>query len=105
MYMDGPLGINEPTGGTEIASLAWVDVVILPALAVDRSGQRLGKGLGFYDRALAGVRRHDAKGPLRIALLFDDEVIDDAHAEAHDAPVDIVITPSGVLDLRTPGRA
>lgn len=101
----GPMGIREPVGGNELASLAWVDVVVLPALAVDADGRRLGQGGGFYDRALAGVPPHADGGPLRIALLFDDEILDDVHAEAHDVAVDIAVTPDRVVDFRTPAQA
>jgi 5-formyltetrahydrofolate cyclo-ligase len=86
----GPLGLAEPTGhrlGSDALSAA--DVVLVPALAVDRSGHRLGRGRGYYDRALA-----TAAGPV-IAVVFDDDVIDDVPIEAHDRDVDGWLTPSG----------
>jgi 5-formyltetrahydrofolate cyclo-ligase len=61
----------------------------VPALAVDRAGNRLGRGGGSFDRALARV------GPLIpvIALLYDDELLDQVPAEPHDAPVRSVVRP------------
>jgi 5-formyltetrahydrofolate cyclo-ligase len=77
-------------------ALSQADVVIVPALAADTSGTRLGQGGGWYDRALLDAR----PGVPIIALVFDDEFhIAETKAiprEAHDLPVSIVVTPSGV---------
>jgi len=64
-------------------------VVLVPALAVDTAGQRLGRGGGSYDRALARV------GPLIpvIALLYDGELLDQVPTEPHDTPVRAVARP------------
>lgn len=102
MYLSGPFGIREPAGIEIVSSLAWVDVVIMPALAVDVNGRRLGQGGGFFDRALAGVRSHAEGGPLRIALVFEDEVLADVAAEPHDLAVDAAVTPSGVREFSQP---
>lgn len=86
------LGIAEPEGerlGTE--TLASVDFVIVPALAVDESGNRLGRGAGYYDRALAGVT-----APV-CALLFAGEIADVLPHEQHDIAMNMVITPTGVF--------
>ncbi len=76
--------------------LAEADVVIVPALAADTRGTRLGQGGGWYDRALVEAR----PGVPVIALVFDDEFHDaDVRAiprEVHDLPVSTVVTPSGV---------
>lgn len=86
----GALGISEPSGerhGSEV--LRSCGLVVVPALAVDGSGMRLGKGAGYYDRALAGLRVPVA------AVVFDHEVVQDVPHNNLDAPVDAVITPSG----------
>ena len=85
----------EPTGPRLGAdALATCDVVLVPALAVDRSGNRLGRGGGSYDRAL---RR--ATG-LTVALLYDGEVAEALPAEPHDVKVAAVATPSyGLVHL------
>jgi 5-formyltetrahydrofolate cyclo-ligase len=70
--------------------------VLVPALAVDRAGNRLGRGGGSFDRALARV------GPLIpvIALLYDDELADRLPAEPHDVTVRAVVRPAhGVTAL------
>lgn len=90
-------GLLEPTAprlGPE--SVATADVVLCPALAVDRRGFRLGRGGGSYDRALARV----PVGTFVCALLYDDELLDVVPAEEHDRPVTAVATPSGVTRLR-----
>jgi 5-formyltetrahydrofolate cyclo-ligase len=87
-------GLLEPTGpplGSN--AIAECDVVLVPALAVDREGNRLGRGGGSYDRAL---RR--ATG-LTIAVLYDGERVESLPVEAHDIPVRAVVTPSGLAVL------
>lgn len=90
-------GLLEPAGPRlGAAVLHEVSVIVVPALAVDRAGHRLGRGLGYYDRALASTRR-------AVAVTFDDEVLDDIPAEPHDVPVAAVLRPAGLLDLPAPG--
>jgi 5-formyltetrahydrofolate cyclo-ligase len=95
------LGILEPVGeriGPGAAATA--DIIVLPALAVDDHGSRLGRGGGHYDRTLALVAAHRAT-PWTIAALYDDEVLDQVPGDAWDAPVGGLVTPSGgVRDLR-----
>ena len=86
----GPRGLlepGEPPRGTE--AVARADAVLVPALAVDRAGNRLGRGGGSYDRALARV------GPLipLIALVYDGELLDHVPAERHDVPVRAAVSP------------
>jgi 5-formyltetrahydrofolate cyclo-ligase len=88
----GPYGLLEPTEpprGT--AAITAADVVIVPALAVDRTGMRLGRGGGSYDRALARV------GPsiLTVSLVYDSELVDEVPAGPHDQRVRAAVTPSG----------
>ena len=86
------LGIPEPAGGRlGPAALATCDVVIVPALAVDHAGHRLGRGAGYYDRALAEV-----SAPL-CALVFTHELLPQVPHETHDVPVQMAVTPSGLF--------
>ena len=79
-----------PLGPGAVASC---ELVVVPALAVDRRGVRLGRGGGSYDRALARV----PAGVLTVALLHDGELVEELPAEPHDVPVQAVVTPSGGL--------
>jgi 5-formyltetrahydrofolate cyclo-ligase len=91
----GPLGINQPTGPRLGGSaLAAAELVIVPALCVDRRGSRLGRGRGYYDRALTTT-----EAPV-VAVVYDSELIDDVPVEAHDRPVDGVLRPAGFTSLR-----
>ena len=86
----GPRGVPqpvEPVRGT--GTVARADVVLVPALAVDMRGRRLGRGGGSYDRALARV------GPQvpTIALLYDSELLPSVPAEEHDQAVRAVARP------------
>ncbi len=86
----GPRGLLEPAEPPRGAdAVTRADVVLVPALAVDAAGRRLGRGGGSYDRALARV------GPLIpvIALLYDGELLDQVPTEPHDAPVRAVARP------------
>jgi 5-formyltetrahydrofolate cyclo-ligase len=76
-----------------VGAVAACGLVVVPALAVDRRGVRLGRGGGSYDRALARVPE-----PVpTVALLHDGEVVDALPSEPHDVPVKAVVTPSGGL--------
>lgn len=84
----GPLGVD---------AIADVDLVLAPALAVSRSGVRLGRGGGSYDRALARV----PPGVPILALIYDDELVDELPCDEWDVAVTGVITPSGWRDLHS----
>ena len=88
----GRYGLLEPVGPRlGPTAIGTADVVVLPALGVDRRGVRLGRGGGYYDRALQHVRP-DA---VLVAVVFDDELLDELPAEPHDRLVTAVVTPSG----------
>ncbi|MFC8092249.1 5-formyltetrahydrofolate cyclo-ligase [Streptomyces sp. NPDC057301] len=80
-------------------AVTGADVVLLPGLAVDARGLRLGRGGGSYDRVLARLESAGAH-PARVVLLYDSEVVEHVPAEPHDRPVDAVVTPSGVRRFR-----
>ncbi len=98
--VEGRRGLSEPPGSD--ASLASADVVVVPGVAYDAAGRRLGRGGGSYDRALASVRV-----PV-VAVATDDEVVDEVPVEPHDVRVDVVVTPTRVLyagtEMPTPPR-
>jgi 5-formyltetrahydrofolate cyclo-ligase len=94
----GPRGLLEPTEPPRgVTAITSADLVIVPALAVDRGGMRLGRGGGSYDRALARV---GAAIPT-IALIYDDELLKDVPAGPLDQPVRMTAQPrQGITRLR-----
>jgi 5-formyltetrahydrofolate cyclo-ligase len=94
MLIPAKRGLREPPGERlERAAIAEADLIVAPAVAVDRRGLRLGRGGGSYDRALARVK----SGVPIVALLHDGELVDRVPDAAHDQRVTGVITPSGGL--------
>jgi 5-formyltetrahydrofolate cyclo-ligase len=93
----GPRGILQPLAEPRgVSAIAAADVVVVPAVAVDRRGVRLGRGGGSYDRALARV------GPaiMTVAPLYDGELLDELPAQPHDRRVRAAATPSdGIVRL------
>jgi 5-formyltetrahydrofolate cyclo-ligase len=90
-------GLLEPAGEPlGVEAVATADVVLVPGLAVDAQGNRLGRGGGSYDRALGRV----PVGTFTCILLYDDEVGVEVPVEAHDRPVTHAASPSGVTRLR-----
>lgn len=76
----GPIAINE------------VDLILVPAAAIDRSGMRMGWGRGYFDKTLGSMERC----PPVYAVIFDDELVDSVPRERHDMPVNGVVTPAGI---------
>ncbi|RST11048.1 5-formyltetrahydrofolate cyclo-ligase [Streptomyces sp. WAC05374] len=93
-------GLLEPAGprlGPE--AVLEAGTVLLPGLAVDARGMRLGRGGGSYDRVLARIARggHD---PALVVLLYANEVVERVPEEPHDHPVHAVVTPEVTLRFR-----
>lgn len=79
----GPIAIND------------VDLILVPAAAVDRTGMRMGWGRGYFDKTLGSME----KCPPVYAVIFDDELVDEVPRERHDQPVNGVVTPSGIVSF------
>lgn len=92
----GDYGIHEPTGPRlGPSAITAAAAILVPALAVDRAGRRLGRGGGHYDRTLDHLRRLGThRLPTLIALIYDQELLDTVPADAHDQPVTAAITPA-----------
>ncbi|WP_196881381.1 5-formyltetrahydrofolate cyclo-ligase [Arthrobacter sp. CAN_A214] len=87
----GLFGIPEIVGQPLSAEItAGVDLMIIPAAAVDRSGMRLGWGRGYFDRTLSALEH----SPTVYAVVFDSEFRETVPREPHDHPVDGIVTPS-----------
>lgn len=86
--IQGRHGIREPGIDAPLVQLAEIDLVVVPGLAFDEAGRRLGRGGGFYDRFL----ERTAGRALAFGLAFDEQVVNEVPAESHDASVDAVAT-------------
>ena len=87
------MGIAEPTGAA--VHLMPLRAMLIPALTVTADGDRLGKGGGYYDRVLAGLR----DVPI-IAIVGDADVVDGIPVEAHDMRVHAIVTPTRTISCR-----
>jgi 5-formyltetrahydrofolate cyclo-ligase len=97
-----PAGVRVPRTGLRAVRNALLDVVIVPGLAFDRSGNRLGRGGGFYDRLLA-----DATLLLALetaGVCFETQLVERVPTAVHDRPVGIVVTEKGSTDVRRRGN-
>jgi 5-formyltetrahydrofolate cyclo-ligase len=94
--VDAPFGLREPAPPVfGPAILADAELVLIPALAVDRQGNRLGRGAGFYDRSLGFA----APSVALIAPLYTGEILDEIPAGPHDVPVTHALTADGLVTL------
>lgn len=95
--VEAPFGLLEPTQPwLPTQAMADAVVVVVPALAVDRQGVRLGRGAGFYDRTLLLAD----PGAALVAVVRDDELVDELPSEPHDVRMTHALTPrEGVVAL------
>ena len=89
----GSFHIEEPTGADTVDP-SEIEVIVVPAVAYDRRGNRLGRGKGFYDRLLA-----EAKAT-KIGVGYEFQLMDELPAEEHDVPMDIIITQNTTIVIR-----
>jgi 5-formyltetrahydrofolate cyclo-ligase len=94
----GPFGIPVPQGEPS----PWPDVVLVPGVAFDLRGGRLGSGMGFYDRYLGRWRRQGPAGGVALGVAYDWQVVQEVPQEPHDARLDGVVTPLGLRWAATP---
>lgn len=88
----GSFHIEEPTGD-EFMDSSELELIIVPAVAYDRKGNRLGRGKGFYDRLLCETKA------VKIGVAYDFQLYDELPTEEHDVPMDYVITQSTVIKI------
>ncbi|BBX20455.1 5-formyltetrahydrofolate cyclo-ligase [Mycolicibacterium duvalii] len=95
--VEAPFGLREPAPPwLPPEHVAHASTVLVPALAVDRFGTRLGRGAGFYDRTLPLA----APTARLVAVVRDDEVVDHLPADTHDVPMTHAVTPQrGAIEL------
>ena len=87
----GAWGIPEPVRGTPIAP-DEIEFVLVPGLAFDRFGRRLGRGAGFYDRFMSA----DGFSAFRCAVAFDCQIVAAVPVDSHDMPVQCIVTETGI---------
>ena len=90
----GPRGVLEPDASKcKVVPMDRIDIAILPGLAFDEKGGRIGAGTGYYDRL---VPRLDIT-TRKVALTFEEQIIPQAPMESHDKHVDIIITDKRII--------
>ncbi len=87
LEVSGRFGLREPRADAPVVALGDITAFVVPGLAFDRAGGRIGWGRGYYDATLAG-----APGALRIGLAFACQVVESIAREPHDAPMHYLIT-------------
>ena len=89
----GPFGLGQPSEHAPHVARDAIDAVIVPGLAFDDCGRRLGYGGGYYDRLLVSLR----PDCLFIGIAFDEQLLPQIPAEPHDVRVDMIVTPTRVI--------
>lgn len=90
----GPFGIIEPAHYIEPISPETIELIIIPGVAFDRTGNRLGRGRGFYDRLLKTIKAQ------RIGICFDFQLYESIPTEPFDVRMNKIITDREVLEIR-----
>lgn len=89
----GSFHIEEPSG-SDTVNADEIELIVVPAVAYDRRGNRLGRGKGFYDRLLATTRA------TKIGVGYEFQLLDEIPSEPHDVPMDYVITQSMTIHIK-----
>jgi len=89
--LSGRFGIREPATTCVAIPLEELDLVLVPGVAFDANGYRLGRGKGFYDRLLENFTG------TKIGIAFDEQIVDAVPAEKNDVAMDFVLTPTRYL--------
>ncbi len=89
----GAFHIEEPSG-SDTANISDIELIVVPGVAYDRQGNRVGRGKGYYDRLLASTKA------TKIGMAYDFQLIDEIDAESHDVKMDIIITDKSVITIK-----
>lgn len=89
----GAFRIEEPTGDDTV-EISAIDMVVVPAVAFDCNGNRVGRGKGYYDRLLSETKA------IKIGVGYGFQLVDAIEAEEHDVALDYVITERGIIRTR-----
>jgi len=89
----GRYGIREPRSSCKTVTLKQLDLILVPGVAFDLRGRRLGRGKGYYDRLLAAIRGH------KCGVAFDEQIVLRVPVEPHDSDVNCILTPTRWIEL------
>ena len=95
----GHYGIREPHADQPVVSIADIDVILMPGLAFDEAGNRLGYGGGYYDRLLAYMSQQVARMPLLVAPCFEQQIVDVVPSEVHDFRINVLVTEKRIVHI------
>ena len=93
--LPGSFGIPEPGADLPLVDVTDIDVMLVPGVAFDLLGNRLGYGKGFYDRLLSS----SVELPLLVGISFDETLYDELPAETHDIKMNYIITPTRIVKV------
>ena len=89
----GSFNIEEPDGD-DVVDASEIELIVVPAVAYDRQGNRIGRGKGFYDRLLSTTKA------VTIGVAYECQLYDEIETDEFDAPVQYVVTESGVIRVK-----
>ncbi|WP_295731022.1 5-formyltetrahydrofolate cyclo-ligase [uncultured Muribaculum sp.] len=89
----GAFQIEEPEGD-DVRDISSIELIVVPGVAYDRRGNRVGRGKGYYDRMLASTRA------TKVGVGYDFQLVDDIDADPHDVTMDLVVTEHEVVRVR-----
>ena len=89
----GRYGLREPLANCPVVPLNRLDFVLVPGVAFELHGRRLGRGKGYYDRLLA------AAGGRTCGVAFDEQIVEHIPVEPHDSDVNCILTPTRWIEL------
>ena len=93
--VSGVWGIQEPRADLPVVPISDIDMVLMPGVAFDRQGNRLGYGAGFYDRLLSTAGRR----PVRVVAAFDEQVVDAVPHDETDQCIHLLVTPTQTIEF------
>jgi 5-formyltetrahydrofolate cyclo-ligase len=95
----GKFGLMEPKPGVPLLGPDELDLVVVPGVAFDKQGNRLGHGAGYYDRFLTQTDAY------KLGLAYEFQVVDELPVEPHDSPLDGLLTSQGWWSFKDPQRS
>jgi 5-formyltetrahydrofolate cyclo-ligase len=91
--ISGQFSIREPHQNCVEIPSRGIDLVLVPGIAFDLQGRRLGRGKGFYDRLLAEIRG------VKCGIAFDEQIVEKIQVEPHDIRMDFILTPTRCVEI------